>query len=344
MNKIKQTLKSKKYDLLIVATFMVGVLLIFATYAWFSAALDTKIKVINLVVSNDSGLSISFDGVNFGSSIQISEENIIDNLKNIYPNNTNQWPGLGMKPVSTNGIKNPNQDKFDIYATSGIRYRDRLKLKTYLTTGKVSEDVAGTSNSFVAFDIFLKNKTGSPMSDNLYLDDGTGITISKGHTDEIEGMLNSSRIGFLKIGSVPIKSSVNDIQNVKCNNACEAVIYEPYQTNHTAYSISKVQKYDIALFNGQYYPTYAMINEVYKINVRDVLDGSDTENFALQINRIDFSKPLFQIPDGITKVRVYIWIEGQDIDSLETSSSGADLTITINFIKDTAGYDYYNYN
>ena len=54
---------------------------------------------------------------------------------------------------------------------------------------------------------------------------------------------------------------------------------------------------------------------------------------------------MFKIPDGVTKVRVYLWLEGQDIDSLETDSVGADLTISISFVKDTEGYNtdaYYN--
>ena len=47
-------------------------------------------------------------------------------------------------------------------------------------------------------------------------------------------------------------------------------------------------------------------------------------------------------PNSITKVRVYVWLEGQDIDSLETRSEGADISIAINLIKDTAGFDAFN--
>ena len=65
-------------------------------------------------------------------------------------------------------------------------------------------------------------------------------------------------------------------------------------------------------------------------NAKLALQKTITEN--------DFEKPLFDLPDGITKIRVYLWIEGQDIDSLETDSDGADLSISINFIKDTQGY------
>jgi hypothetical protein len=50
----------------------------------------------------------------------------------------------------------------------------------------------------------------------------------------------------------------------------------------------------------------------------------------------------FEIPNGITKARVYVWIEGQDVDSLETDSEGAEVEIGIDFTKDTAGWDAFD--
>lgn len=334
--------ESKNFNILILIAFIAGLLLIAATYAWFSSALNTKVKIVNLVVSNDNGLSISFDGINFGQTIEISKETLIDNLKAVYPNNTNQWPVLGLKPVSTSGIQSPNDDKFNIFKTSGIMYRDRAKTMGYLSTEKVVEDDTGVRNYFVAFDIFLRNKTGSPVSDNLYLDQGTGIKIESGHTEEMEGLVNSTRIGFLKIGSVPLDSSVAQRQNIGCNGRCEAIIYEPFNTNHTNLSIDRLKRYNVNLFNGQYFPTYAMTNVVEKVDIKDIVNNPNNPNFKLQENRIDFNRPIFQIPDGITKVRVYVWVEGQDVDSFETYSTGSDISITINFIKDTAGFDAFN--
>jgi hypothetical protein len=66
------------------------------------------------------------------------------------------------------------------------------------------------------------------------------------------------------------------------------------------------------------------------------------ENFELQQTRFSITEPIFELPDGITKIRVYVWLEGQDIDSVETRSEGADVSIAINLIKDTAGYDAFN--
>ena len=332
----------RNYNLLIIVTFLMGIIFLVSTYAWFYSSLDVKVKFVNLVVSNNAGLTISLDGINFGSSVQISEENLINNLKTAYPNSTSQWPMHGLRPVSSNGISNPNEEKFNIFYASKAEYLNEEKTKSSLTTKRANENTINNLSSFVAFDIFLKNVTGSPISDNLYLDEGTDVVLESKNDEEIQGLLNSIRMGFLKIGSVPLDADVNSIQNVGCNNNCQAIIYEPYSTNHTNLSISRVEKYNINLLNGQYYPTYAMINSVTGVDFKDIIYGQDRENFGLQITRVDKSRSLFEIPDGITKVRVYVWIEGQDIDSLETKSNGADLSIRINFIKDTAGYDYYD--
>ena len=109
--------------------FMVGVLLIFSSYAWFSTSLNVKIKEFNMIVSKNSGLSISFDGINFGQSIEISRDTLINSLTKTYPNHNNQWATNGLTPVSTNGISNSNSYFFDIFESSGIRYKNKKNLK-----------------------------------------------------------------------------------------------------------------------------------------------------------------------------------------------------------------------
>lgn len=336
-----EKIQNKNFNLMLIVTFFLGVLLIFSAYAWFYASLDVQVKFINLVVSKKNGLFISLDGVEFGSSVQISKENLIYNLKETYPNNTSQWADFGLYPISSTGIPNSNTSIFDMYYASNFSV-DQVNKKSYLTTRKDYENGINPSKNYIAFDLFLKNITGSPVSDNLYIDEGTNIVINEGETEQIRGLVNSSRIGFVKVGSVSRNATVGEIQNIECNNNCEMVIYEPNSTNHTELSIERAKKYNIDLKNGQYYPTHAISGEMNFFDISEVVKGNLTDNFELQITRVDIDRPIFSIPDGITKVRVYVWLEGQDIDSLETRSEGADVSVLINLIKDTAGYDAFN--
>ena len=336
-----EKIENKRFDLMLLVIFFLGVLLIFSAYAWFYASLDVQVNFVNLVVSKKNGLFISLDGIDFDSSVQISRETLVNNLKNTYPGNTSQWAQGGLYPISSAGIPDANTSTFDMYYAVGFNI-DNVNKKSYLSTRRNIETKADVNKNYVAFDLFLKNITGSPVSDNLYIDEGTNVIVDEGNTDQIQGLINSVRIGLVKVGTVPRTSTIDEIQGIECNNSCEMVIYEPNSTAHTELSIERAKKYDINLINGQYYPTMAVTGEMNFYEIRDVIKGNPADNFKLQETRFSIEQPIFEIPDGITKIRVYVWLEGQDIDSLETRSEGADVSIIINLIKDTAGYDAFN--
>jgi hypothetical protein len=346
--------KSKKIEnrlglnskLLMVITFFTGVLLIISTYAWLSQSLNVKVKFFDLSVSTDNGLFISLDGVDYSDSVEISMNSVITDLKATYPNHTNQWATGGLWSVSSNGIKNSNRDKLDVYVGEVSRYKDKIKKRRFLNTKLIEESEPMSLNSYIAFDLFLKNVSGSPKSDNLYLED-TAIDFDEETPEDVResmgNIMNSMRFGFIKIGSVSSKADTNTVQNIKCNNACEEIIYEPNSTTHSSDSIENVGANGIVLIDGKYNPTYAVISEGNYLEHLNGQEGSgiplDTDHFALQHTITNFDKPIFQIPNGVMKLRVYVWIEGQDIDSLETYSKGAAINISINFVKDLAGYE-----
>ncbi|MDD2504951.1 MAG: hypothetical protein PHF21_01610, partial [Bacilli bacterium] len=101
--------------------------------------------------------------------------------------------------------------------------------------------------------------------------------------------------------------------------------------------------YGIMMVDGIELPTYGIIGEGRRLEHTNGHFGTgiplDTKNFATQNTIKDFSNPIFDVPNAITKARVYLWLEGQDIDSLETNSKGVDLIVNIDFVKDTAGYE-----
>jgi hypothetical protein len=332
---------------LLIATFFTGVLLIVSSYAWLSASLNVKVKFFDLSVSTDNGLFISLDGIDYSDSVEISVNSVITDLRATYPNHTNQWASGGLWPVSSNGIKNPNREKFDVYVGEvSKRYKNRNN-KRFLNTILVNEDEASALNSYISFDLFLKNVSGSPKSDNLYLDEDTFIDFNEDTEEDVKesmaNIMNSMRFGFVRIGSVSSKETINNIQNIKCNNICEMLIYEPNSTSHSNDSIESLVENGITLVDGEYTSTYAVINEGQFLEHMNGQVGSgiplDTEHFALQRTITTFDNPIFKIPNGVTKLRVYVWIEGQDIDSLETYSKGAAIDIGINFVKDLAGYE-----
>lgn len=336
--------KQKNFNLMLLVTFFTGVVLIAATYAWFYASLNVKIEFLKMHVSNDTGLFISLDGITYSSSVEISKDILLTELTKTYKNQTSQWPGNGLYSVSSTGIKDSNYYKFDMYGSARLGYRNPDETgKRYLNARLIPEGGPSNSSIYLAFDIFLKNVSGSPFPDNLYIDEETAVAYDNSIYNDADGTINSIRIGMVKINSVPQKTDPVTIQNLTCDGKCESVIYELNATLHSSQSIERARSYGINLEDGKYTPTYAVKAEGDYLSLANGQAGSDipldTEHFALQKNHININDPLFKIPNAVTKVRVYIWVEGQDIDSLETTSRGSKVYININLIKDLAGYE-----
>ena len=147
-SKLKQIklLSSKKRNFIsLIVIFLLGTLLLVSTYAWLSTNLNVKVKNFNMIVSQNSGLSISLDGINFSTYVEISEEILIDKLKNTYPNNTSQWSSNGLVPISTYGTSGPNDQTFNFFSSVGVKYKDKEKKIGYLTTALMEDDTSRKS-------------------------------------------------------------------------------------------------------------------------------------------------------------------------------------------------------
>ena len=132
---------TKRTKLLLFVVFVSSVVLTFATYAWFSASLNVKIKFVDVKVSTDTGLFISLDGIHFSDSVEISLDSVIYDLKEYYPNHTNQWAANGLWTVSSNGIPNSNASKFAMFDGQIGKYRDKARKGIrYLNTVLLNED------------------------------------------------------------------------------------------------------------------------------------------------------------------------------------------------------------
>lgn len=145
-------------------------------------------------------------------------------------------------------------------------------------------------------------------------------------------------------------------------------IWEPNDATHTAYSISH---YDMlcrkrttegyttdkctALKADEYKITYAVNSVIVASDNVNVYDGADLNTYTGTISTADDDKSLvameyftdtqknggdtrpeifFLAPNSITKVRVYVYLEGQDVDNYDLGAAGKTVQITFGFTKD----------
>lgn len=324
-----------KFNYILFLLLITLIIFIYSTYAWFSATFNVEITDFNMRAETDTGLSISLDGNEWSDSVSISEKTIIDDLKNSYSNNTNQWSET-INTVSTVGLLNDIDDKFTFFQNkhSKVNYLNKGKV----TLIKLDESKSNNNSAVIAFDLFFKNNSGSPYNDNLYIKSDSYIRSLDNNV-----ALNSIRFGMVFMDTIDLDANVFSIQNITCNPTCSSFIYEPNSMLHNEDSVKILKKHNVSVENNKSYPTYAVTKEAENIPIWSGIRDSDVtfneDVFKIQNTITDFSNPIFSIPNGITKSRVYIWIEGQDIDVLEYFSEGYDVSIKILFEKDLAGYN-----
>ena len=91
-----------------------------------------------------------------------------------------------------------------MFYSGGVRYKNLDKKNGFLTTSMDQELEVRAFNRYLAFDVFFKNDSDSPVADELFFDYITQVSINEGANEEMMGLFNSLRIGIVKIGSVPM--------------------------------------------------------------------------------------------------------------------------------------------
>lgn len=333
LEKIK---KEIDFNILLVFTLITGVIFIYATYAWFSASLNVVISDFKMTTESTDNLYISLDGITWSDEIDINKNNLLTVLTGTYPDHNTQWSD-SLTPVSLVGISDVNQQKFDIFTHKFQKilrpdYNNNDKLSFF----QVDEDKVNGDSRFMAFDIFIKNVTPSPYSDDLFIDSSSKFSNSiPDKTDD--SALNAVRLGVIFSDVTSVDSSINTIQSLGCNGRCRDFIYEPNAYNHTDVSISDANKHGVNLVNGTYYETYGLHNEGEDIKIWSGVKNNkvaiDYNYFRLQETATDYNTPMFQIPKGIVKARIYVWIEGQDIDIIEHVKKDYQISVSLKIRK-----------
>lgn len=146
-------------------------------------------------------------------------------------------------------------------------------------------------------------------------------------------------------------------------------IWEPNDSTHTQNSIdhyalickmrTALDTYDtetdcVELLEGAYKPTYAVNDNITAEHNVNVYDGEELNSFTGTTTTDDEVKYLTKMqyftdtdkdaadkdeifylaPNSITKLRVYVYLEGQDVDNYDLGAAGKTVEITFGFTKD----------
>ena len=350
-NKKKQEKKRRKLRTLILLLFLTIVMLGTSTYAWFTANRTVIIQDISVNVQTSDGLQISTDGKTWKSTITATD------IRAGYTGHNNFIPET-LDAVSTSGSITADGTAhtrlFDMYS-SNIGTSASTGNYT-ITTNKVDE--ATDHTKFVAFDVFLRVSSDK----EVYLNSASGYSrVFMTPTSADRGLKNAARVGFVPVGEVASDASLDAILAAYYSSGtpASAKIWEPNNDTHSAAVVNSVSaEYSIPLTetgaNTNLYNPLAYRGVSATIsNPQDLIEtvnGTDTNNTVAVTqgsattsagsvystdglllstssaigNAPTFYK-IFDLKGGITKMRIYMWVEGQDLDC-ENNASGTDIT------------------
>ena len=309
---------------------LTGLLLSTTTYAWFTTNRVATIETINVKVQTEGSLEISVDGVNWKPGI--TQEEIINAHNTNYPTSTNQLPAY-IEPVSTIGNLS-NNGFMDMYLgiISSNETGDYI-IKSEKSTETESNGINSTG-TFVAFDAFLK----ITESKNIYLTDESKVVYNGNST----GTENAIRVAFIIEGNTPATSNLQTVQSLTTTDNNNVYIWEPNYNTHTVTGVSNAREvYGLSITENyatrlSYDGIKAEFPETENVTFSNAKATNYPNYFAPITPRIQTTKenttyqPLWNLAAGITKVRIYFWLEGQDVDC-ENNASAGDISLRVQF-------------
>jgi predicted ribosomally synthesized peptide with SipW-like signal peptide len=309
----------------IILLILLLLLLVSSTYAWFTANQNVTISTIDVTIEASNGLQISTDASSWKAIL--SNTDITDNA---YSGNTNNLPE-SMVPVSTVGTIDSN-GYMEMY--KGVVAANETSGNYELTATKAAEQEA----NFIAFDVFLKVDSAT----NLQLTDASYVKASAESSDK--GIKQASRVAFVIQGNGAAGTSASTLTGLKATADSPLYIWEPNSNLHTSAAVAHaIDTYGITTTadgNADAIEYYGIKNEITNGVELSKTAGTDTTNFAKVTpayvteaddeGNITAAQNIFSLSAGITKVRVYMWIEGQDVDC-ENTASGTDIAFNVQF-------------
>lgn len=366
MGKSKKNKKKSEMNSMFFIILLALVIFIISTYAWFSTQRNVSITNLNGTVEVAEGLEISLDAENWSNGLVLGdEEGQLDIIDDAYSGNTNLKPSE-MLPVSTLGLVSGQQKGLKMLRGKITNSIELSEIKEMVET-ETNPD-SSTYPGYFAFDVFLKNSSKQDsLDDVLQLNYDSSLEIME--TDKSStGLQNTARVAFAKYnGTSDVMADQATILKetagvgVGAGNSyiTDVAIWEPNSNDHVDYIVQNNNKITGAgaSFNATtQMATYALRDSSIGQTIADIYkwDGSEqylakqnvlqttktsTEDYSIAegvqnlVSTTDGTTTFGIAPNKISRIRIYLWLEGQDVDCINYASHGGGIKVNIGLVK-----------
>ena len=321
----------------ILVLLLILILLISSTYAWFTANKKVTVSTLDINVTAQNGLQISTDAKSWKTVI--TNEDITNAVyTNDLKPNQNQVPST-LAPVST--AKGVTGGQLDFFLGS-LDANEEKGGAFELTSTAEPKETKGTSGNFVAFDLYFKVTTKA----QLFLEQNSDVVEKPGEDGQPKkkngGLPSASRVALVNEGHAIDGNLDTKAYTDLMNGTPEStIIWEPNNELHKPEAVLNARdSLGVASPDGAQ-PTYGVAAEIAKekaiaANLTQKLTPGTLNEVTNDIKSAstglgsDQTLKNLNLEAGITKVRVYMWVEGQDIDC-ENSASGSNVRFDLKF-------------
>ena len=365
--------QEKRVKKLILTTGLFAVLLVASTYAWFIGMESVAVTAFDINIKAIDGLALSVDGERFGESVTINKANHATQYEDNQNVWGDLIPMSSVGIVNNTTSKLVMYEKASLTA-SDVGYRimasqventAEKEAEGYVAFDLFIKNLSGEE---------YYTNYNPLNEEAIYLTTDSSVVVAESGGKQGTGIENSVRVGFAQIARVKADVTDTDtITGMTCAdgqsgvtvicNEKVATIWEPNDNVHVKNALNWYNKSCKArtesgfagacasLADDQAYPTYAISTVIDdSVTTVDVYDGSayngytGSGTYLTEFNYFTDSekmlkgekRPTFMTlaPNSITKVRVYVWIEGQDIDNYDFAQLGQAITVNFGFAKE----------
>lgn len=317
---MKKTIKKRAFVSAIAMLIVSAIVLTSSTFAWFSMSKEASVESMDLTVSSPEGIQISANASAWTASLTVDEifdtDDQTTSRYDAYEGNNNLYPA-DLIPVSSAFRGANSSTGYADFFKASLNDSGKASI-TAVTQSKDSQDAAG----LIAFDLFFKVAEAQTVKFGA-------STFTDNSNSKI---LSALRVAFSPLGTVAIGATPDEATALNSFAANNNIVYEVDSINRSddaaALGISAGAMSTGALYRG------AGSSNLNTSNGVITNSGNESAVSGTKIaDTADASAKVFNLNAGITKVRVYIWVEGQDVDCLN-SVAGAALTANLKFTID----------
>lgn len=367
MGRSKKNKKKSEMNSMFFIILLALVIFIISTYAWFSTQRNVSITNLTGTVEVAEGLEISLDAKNWsnglvlGQNKEAGELSIIDDA---YSGHRNISP-TEMLPVSTLGLVSGSQT--DLQMLRG-KITNSIQLSEIVAMVETDTNPDSTTYpGYFAFDVFLKNSSKQDdIDDVLQLNYDSSLEIMETEKSST-GLQNTARVAFAKYNGTSdvmadqatvLKETAGIGVGAGTSQITDVAIWEPNSSDHVDYIVQNNNKITGAGANftaTTQMDTYALKSNSIGATIADIYkwDGSES-NLAVQnvlqttksaddytisegvqnlVSTSDGTSTFGIAPNAISRIRIYLWLEGQDVDCINYASHGGGIRVNIGLVK-----------